>query len=458
MQHTETKNEGLKREYSVVIEASEISKKTDEQLKAIAKDVKIAGFRPGHAPLSLLKQKYGKSVIGEVIEKSIANTSQEILDKNNLKPALQPKVEITEYKEGGDLSYKMEVEVLPEVPELDFSKISIEKLVCDVEAKEIDETIERFADNNKSYTRCDAGAKAETGNQVVIDFVGKVNGEAFAGGSANMFKLVLGSGSFIAGFEDQLIGKKEGDKVTVKVTFPKDYHKADLAGVPAEFDVEIHEINKGFKEEANDEFAQKFGFETLEKLREAITAQFTGDYENAARVKVKKQLFDKLDELLKFEVPQGMFEHEFNSIWKQLEEAKKQGDQVAAGKSDDELRAEYTKIANRRVKLGILLSDLALKNNVQITQSELSSAIMQQARQFPGQEKIVFDHYKNHPEQLAELRGPILEEKVVDFIIGKVTIQTRKVAKEELLKDEDEVSEKSEEATKPAKKKKAANA
>lgn len=454
MQVTEVKNEGLKREYTVQLDAKFINEKTEARLQAMSKNMKIDGFRPGHVPMNVLKQRYGKHVTGEVVESSVNEATQNVLNDKKVVPAMQPKVEITSFEEGKGLDFKIELEVLPEVPELDYSQIVLDKLVCDIDAKEVDEAIERLADRNKNFVREKEGAKAKKGSRAVIDFTGKVDGVAFEGGSAKKFALELGSGSFIAGFEDQVVGAKEGDDLVVKVTFPENYHKEDLSGKPAEFDVHVHEILVGEKPEVNDEFGKKFGFEDLEALKKAIKDQLGGDHESMSRVKIKKQLFDDLDKRLTFAVPQCMFDAEFKAIWDKLEQAKKEGDEVISSKSDEQLREEYSKIAERRVKLGIALSHIAGQNKLQITQEELSRAIMQQAKQFPGQERAIFDFYQKNPQYLQELRGPIMEEKAVDLILSKAKVTELKVSQEELMKEIDEETSAAEE--KP-KKKKAAN-
>ncbi len=456
MEVKEIKNEGLKREYAVKLDAKSISDKTEAQLASISRNVKMDGFRPGHIPLKVLKKRYGKSVTGEVVERSVNEATQKVLQEKKLLPAMPPKLEIISYEEGGDLDFRMELEVLPEVKEIDFAALNLEKLVCDVTDKEIDEAVERLAENNKVFTRQE-GAKAKNGSRVVIDFTGRLDGKEFEGGAAKRFPLELGSGSFIGNFEEQLVGSKEGDDVGVKVTFPDNYHKQELAGKPAEFDVHVHEVQKGEKPEVNDELAKKFGFADLAALKDAIKAQINGGYEAQARVKIKKQLFDTLDEEVNFPVPQGMLDVEFNSIWEKLEQAKKEGDENIKSKSDGELRTEYMKIAERRVKLGIFLSDVASKNKLQVTQEELSRSVMEQARQFPGQEKAIFDFYKKNPQHLRELQGPILEEKAVDFIIGKAKVNTRTVSPEELnMEDEGEAAD-AKETRKENRKKKAAN-
>lgn len=459
MQVTETKNAGLKREFKVRVEAKTISEQLDTQLKGMSGRVKIPGFRPGHIPMNVLRQRFGKNVFGEVIERTINQSSQRVLKDRSLRAALPPKIEIITGKEGEDLEFKMETEILPEVPEVDYASISLEKPVCTVEDKEVEEALNRLAERNKTYKTAEKSAKAKKGSQVIIDFVGKKDGVAFEGGSAKDFALVLGSGQFIPGFEDQLIGTKAGSEVEVKVSFPKEYHKEDLAGQPATFDVTVHEVREGEKTEVNEEFAKTLGFKDIESLRKAIHDQIKGEYDSLSRAKLKKQLFDHLEEKMNFPIPQGMVEMEFNSIWEKLQMAKKEGDETLLSKSDDELKAEYSKIAERRVKLGILLSDVALKNKLQINQDELSRAVMQQASQFPGQERRIFEFYQKNPNHLEELRGPILEEKAVDFIIGKSKVADKAVTAEELASEDEAASSQEAAKKKPAAKakKKAAN-
>lgn len=451
MQVTETKNEGLKREYKVKLDAKSINDKSEQRLVAMSKNMKLDGFRKGKIPLKVLKQRFGKSIMGEVLEMSVNEASQKIMRDKKLTPAMAPKLEVTAYEEGGDLDFTMECEILPEVNEIELSKINLEKLVVDVEDKEIDEAVGRLADRNKVFKR-EEGAKAKKGNRVLIDFTGSIDGVEFEGGTAKKFALELGSGSFIGDFEDQLVGSKEGSDITVKVSFPKNYHKQELAGKPAQFAVHVHEVQVGERPEVNDEFAKKFGFNELDALKDAVRGQTLDEYEASARMKIKKQLFDELDEKAKFPVPQTMVDLEFKSIWEKLEQAKKEGDEALEGKSDDELRSEYGVIATRRVKLGILLSDIATKNKLQVTNEEVQRAVMQQAQQYPGQERAVFEFYKKNPQHLRELHGPILEEKAVDFIIAKAKVTERKVSPEEIMEEIDD-GKKSKEARKEPKKK-----
>jgi len=458
MQVTETKNQGLKREFNVKIEAKTITDQLDTQLKGMSGRIKIPGFRPGHIPMAVLRQRYGKNVFGEVIERTINQTSQRVLKDRKLRAALPPKIEIVSAQEGEDLSFRMETEILPEVPAIDYANIALEKPVCKVEDSEVDEAITRLADRQKTYKPAEKNAKAKDGSQVIIDFVGKKDGVAFEGGTAKKFALVLGSGQFIPGFEEQLIGSKAGSEVEVKVTFPTEYHKEDLAGQPVTFDVTVHEVQEGEKTEINEAFTKALGFKDMDSLRKAIHDQITGEYEGLSRSKVKKQLFDLLEEKMTFPIPQSMVEMEFNSIWEKLQMAKKEGDESLISRSDDELKEEYGKIAERRVKLGILLSDVALNNNLQINQDELSRAVMQQASQYPGQERKIFEFYQKNPTHLEDLRGPILEEKAVDFIISKSTVTECTVTPEELASEDDTVATQESSKKKTTKpKKKAAN-
>lgn len=455
----ETKNEGLKREYAVKLEAKAVNGEIDSQLKVMGGRVKMPGFRPGKVPMTVLKKRFGKEVLGEVIERTVNQSSQRVMKEKNLRPALPPKIEITSYEEGGDLDFSIQLEIMPEVPGMDFSTIALEKMVCDVNESEIDEALSTLVSRNKTYVAAEKGTPAKKGDQLLLDFLGKIDGIAFEGGAAKGFQLVLGSNQFIEGFEDQLIGSKAGDEVIVNVTFPAAYHKQDLAGKPAEFTVNVHEVRKGEDAEATDEFAKKLGFADIAAMRKAIHDQFAGDYESAARANMKKQLFDILEKKCDFAIPQNMADLEFKSIWDKIEQAKEEGDETLKAKSDEALREEYTKIAERRIKLGILLSDVAAKNKISVNQDELSRAVMQQAGQYPGQERRVFEFYQKNPQHLEELRGPILEEKAVDFILGKAKISERKVTREELNSDNEEQETAQESKKKiPAKpKKKAAN-
>ncbi len=435
MQITEKEHQGLTYSFAVTVPASAIAQESEVELKRVGEKVKMPGFRPGKVPMNVLKQKYGKDVMGDVLQNSINNAVRQVVEEKKLRPALQPDVKITEFEEGGDLSFDMTLEVFPEVPALDYDSITIDELTVDVPDSEVEQSLERLA-RSRRHPHTKDGA-AEQGDVVKIDFVGKRDGVAFPGGTGEGFQLELGSGQFIPGFEEQLVGAKAGDKVDVNVTFPTEYHSKDLAGAAATFDVTVHEVSYMHTPDVSDKMAEGFGFENLDKLKDAIREQLSEEFKRAARNKAKKQLFDVLDEKLTYPVPQGMLKLERESILKQVEEAKKAGDPELKDKSDDEIAKEYEKIAERRVKLGILLSDIGRSNNLQITREEISSAVMSQARNYPGQEEKVFEFYQKNPQQLDELRGPILEEKAVDFILSKVKRNPKPVSVEALMGEEE---------------------
>ncbi len=456
MQVKELKNEKLQREYSITIKATAIEEKVNQELNNISGQVKIPGFRPGKVPAKILKQRYGKSVMGDVLDKTVRENTTELLKDKDARPAMQPKVEIVKFEEGGDLEFSVAYEVLPEIPEIKLDKLAIEKLTYDLPENEVDEGLERLAGYRKSYDAKPKTAKAVNGDAVRIDYKGFVDGEAFAGGEAKDHTLELGSNQFIPGFEEQLIGAKAGDDKKVNVSFPKEYHSEELKGKDATFEVTVHEVLEAKPVELNDDFAKEMGMESLAKLREAIEGQLSKDYDNVARTKLKKALFDELDGHCKFEAPESMIKAEFDVIWQQIEQAKKQGNEDAAlNKPEDELREEYQTIAERRVRLGLFLSDIGRANDLQVTQEELSGAIMEHARQFPGQEQAVFEYYQKNPEHLEELRGPIIEEKAVDFVLEKIKLTEKKVSIEELLHDDSAEEASSKTKKKPAAKKKA---
>ncbi|MBM3618855.1 MAG: trigger factor, partial [Alphaproteobacteria bacterium] len=337
MQIKETGNKGLKREYTVIVPAADIAAKTEAQLKEVGKSVKIAGFRPGHVPAKVLKQKYGKSVMGEVLEKAVHEAQHKVVDGNKLRPALTPDIKVVSFDEGKDLELTIKLEVFPEVPELALDKVEITKPTFEVDEKEVHEAVERLAGRNKTRTPKADSAKAEKGDAVRIDFKGLKDGVAFPGGTSENFQLELGSGQFIPGFEDQLIGAKKGDDVKVNVSFPEAYHAADLAGQPVVFEVKVHEVLASEAAKVDDAFAKELGFESLDALKTSLKEHISKDYDGYARNRMKKDLFDKLEDLCEFEVPEGMVDAEFKSIWSRLKQAQAQGDESVAGRDDKEL-------------------------------------------------------------------------------------------------------------------------
>ncbi len=434
MQVTELKNEKLAREYSIRVDAKTIEKAMESQLKEVGKRAKIPGFRPGHIPVAVLKQRYGKSIMGDVLEQTVNTTSQDVIREKSLKPALPAQIKITSFEEGKDLEYTMALEVMPALPEVSAEKISINRYTYEVPENEVAEAIARVAEGNKALAEAPEGTKAAKDHVLNIDFSGYLDGVAFEGGTAQGVNLTLGSNTFIPGFEDQLVGAKAGDDVTVNVTFPADYHKEDLRSKPTEFKVKVNKVLIASAAEVNDEFAKKLGLESLEKLQGIIRQQIEQDLNQAVRSHMKKQMFDQMDKAYNFEVPARMLELEFNSIWQQVEQAKAEGDETLKDKSDDDLKKEYKEIAARRVRLGLLLSDISNQNSIKITQEELSAAIMQQARMFPGQEDKIFEYYRGNPQRLDEIRGPLLEEKAVDYLLSKITVKDQPTTVEELRK------------------------
>ncbi len=435
MQIVDKEQKGLLHSYSVTIPAADIAKEQEAELTRVGGKVKIPGFRPGKVPMNVLKTKYGKDVMGDVIQTAINDAARKVVADKKLRPALQPDVSITSFEEGGDLSFDMNFEVFPEVPAIDYEKMNIDELTVEVPQSEVDSSLDRLA-KTRQHPHTKDGA-AELGDVVKIDFLGKKDGVPFDGGKGEGFQLELGSGQFIPGFEEQLVGAKVGDERVVNVTFPTEYHSKSLAGAAATFDVTVHEVSYLHKPELTDDFAKSLGMESLEALTNAVKEQLGAEFKNASRSKAKKQLFDILDETLKFEIPQSMLKLERESILKQVDEAKKAGDPELKDKSDDEIKAEYEEIATRRVKLGILLSEIGRSNNIQITREEISAAVMNQARNYPGQEDKVFDFYRKNPQELEQLRGPILEEKAVDYILSKVTRKAVPTTIEALMAEDD---------------------
>ncbi len=452
MQVTETNADGLKREFKVVVPAAQLEARTETRLAEIAREVKLPGFRPGKVPLKIVRQKYGASILGEVLEAAVNEGTGSAIQEKGLKPAMQPKVEITSYAEGKDLEFTVALEILPEITAMDFATLSLEREKAQVPETEIADTLQRIAERHESSETVERASAA--GDVVVIDFVGKKDGEAFPGGSAQGYSLKLGSNTFIPGFEDQLVGKKAGETAVVDVTFPEGYGNEDLAGKPAQFDVTVHEVREPKAAEIDDELAKKVGMDGLDALKQAIKDEITRELDGIARTKLKRALLDQLAANHDFEVPQGMVDQEFEAIWKQVEQDKEAGrlDPSDAGKDDDTLKADYRALAERRVRLGLLLADVGQKNDVTVTQDDVNKALIEEARRFPGQEHLVFQYYKSNPDALNSLRAPIFEDKVIDFILELAKVADKEVSVEDLRKDPDAADEGKAEEAKPKKK------
>lgn len=454
MQVKEIESAGLKRKYQVIVPANDIQDELESELRAAGKQVKIPGFRPGFVPMKILQQRYGKSMENDVLRNVIQRSTSEVLADKKLRPAASPDVAVETYAEGKDLSFTIALEVFPEVADIAFDTLKLARNTFDVEEKEIDEACARIAERSPVMIPAAEATKAALGNVVEMDFKGMIDGVAFDGGTAEKFRLELGSKQFIDNFEEQLVGTKAGDDKIVTVTFPKEYPSENLAGKEASFAVKVHAVLVKETPAVDEEFAKARGFADLRALREAIRNQLIKEYDQLVRSTLKKQLFDVLEEKVDFELPEGMVKMEFDNIWQRLKQAQAEGDETLAGKNDEELKEEYMAIAERRVKLGIFLAEVSNRNQLQVTRDELGRAAMQQASQFPGQERQVMEFYKKNPERLEDLRGPILEEKAVDFILTKVAYDDTKVTIEQLTKAAEEEDFDAPKAAKKAKGKK----
>jgi trigger factor len=437
MQITETNANGLKREYKVVVPADALQGQVETRLKELGERIRMPGFRPGKVPLQLLKQRYEKSVMGEVLEKTVHEGSHQLLNERNLRPAGQPKVEIVKFENGQDLEFSVAMEVIPEITPVDFKTIKLERTVVDVPESEIEETLQRLAKRQRKPEPAADDHAAQSGDVVVIDFVGRVEGNEFEGGKAEDFHLELGSGMFIPGFEEQLAGLKKGDRKTVQVTFPAEYGNKALAGKPAEFEVTVKQVSQLKDQPIDDEMAKALGAEDLDGLRKRVREQVERDYGLAGRARLKRGLLDQLADKHEFTLPDGLVDAEFEAIWKQIE-ADIKADRLDAddkGKSEDQLKTEYRDIAKRRVKLGLLLSEVGRTNNIQVPNDDLTRAVIAEARRYPGQEKQVIDYYQKTPEALNQLRAPIYEDKVIDFILELAQVSERHTTPDQFRKE-----------------------
>lgn len=449
MQITETVSEGLRREYKIVIGAKDLDERLTGKLAEIQPRMHLKGFRPGKAPVSFLKKSFGKSMMGEIVEQAVSESSQKAVTDNSLKPAFPPRVELASELENvvngnSDLEFTVKVDLMPDFDLIDPATLKVEKLVADVTDEEVNDALNRLAEGARTYSPREEGAAAEKGDAVLIDFVGKVDGVEFSGGKAEGFNLTLGSGQLIPGFEDQLIGSKVGETRDVNVTFPEDYPEASLAGKPAVFAVTVKEVKSPDALAIDDELAKRLGLDGLATLKDRIRDQIKGDFARASRMHLKRRILDALDEKHNFPLPPTMVEGEFDSIWKAVEaelqqEGKKAEDE---GKTEDELKKEYHDIAERRVRLGLVLARLGEQNGITVAPDEINRAISMRARQFPGQEQQVFQFYANNPQAQAEIRAPIFEEKVVDFIAELADVTEKTVDRETLFMDPDEAAEK----------------
>ena len=453
MQIKETANDGLKRAYTITLTAKEIDGRVDAEVAKIAPQVKMPGFRPGKVPANLVRKMHGEQLHAQSLNDMIRESVDKVMADNELRPAMQPKVELNEgYEEGKDAEISVELEILPEVEAPSTDGLEIERLTVPVSDEQVMESIKTLADNNKSYKDAAKSKKAADGDQLIIDFVGRVDGEEFEGGKAENTPLVLGSGMFIPGFEEQLTGTKTGDKKTIEVTFPEDYQAQHLAGKKAEFDVTVQQVKVEGETKIDDEFAKNFGLDGLDKLKELMRGQLEQETAGLTRTQMKRSLLDQLASGHDFAVPQGMVDAEFEQIWTQLQqEAARSEDPEAMLKEIEAEKDDYRSIAERRVRLGLLLSEIGQQNNVQVTPNEMSMLIQQAAQQYRAEDRERFIQYvQSEPMAAAQLRAPLYEDKVVDFLFDKAEITEREVTREEL--EAAIEADESEEAAKPKKK------
>jgi trigger factor len=433
MQVTETLNEGLSRAYDITITAAELESKVTEKLEAARADFQMKGFRKGHAPLALMKKMFGQSVLGEAMQETVDGAAGEHFEACGDRPAMQPEIKMTndEWKEGDDVAVSLSYECLPEIPDADFSKIKLERLVAEIEDAAVTEALDNLAAQTNNYEKRRKGSKAKNDDQVVIDFLGKVDGEAFDGGAGEDYPLVLGSNSFIPGFEEQLVGAKEGDELDVNVTFPAEYGAEALAGKDAVFSCTVKEVREAKPAPVDEELAVKYGAESLADLTTQITERLVAEYAGASRAIMKRKLMDALDEQVKFELPVSLVKVEADQIAHQLwhdENPDVQGHEHP----EIETTEEHSTLAERRVRLGLLLAELGNKNNVEVTEQEIQQAMFQQASQYPGQEREFFEFMQKNEQAQQQMRAPIYEDKVVDLIIELADVSDKTVSKEEL--------------------------
>ena len=460
----EVSAEGLSRELQITVPAADLADKLDARIEDIKGTVQLKGFRPGKVPASHIRKTYGAQLMGEVIQETVNETSQQMLNDRGERPAMQPVIKLVgevdaAIQGGGDLVYDISFDIIPGIKLIDFSTVKLNRPVVEVDDEKVDEAMERLASSRKDFEPRDKTAKSQDGDRVKIDFIGRIDGEVFEGGTAEGFELELGSGQFIPGFEDQLVGTKSGDTKDVKVTFPEEYGNAELAGKPSVFEVTVHEVSAPKNAEMNEEFAASLGMESIEKLREAIRDQIGNDYSQMSRGHLKKELLDQLSDGHSFELPPSMVSLEFEQIWQQFQnELEQQGQKIDdLDESENDLRAEYREIAERRVRTGLVLAEVGSKNEITVTQEELNQGLIQRVQQFPGQEQQVYEYFQKNPEAMAQIRAPLFEEKVVDFICEMADVTDTTVTVDELMAEpggsvEDKPAKKATAKKTPAKK------
>ena len=444
MDIVETSAEGLSREFKITVPKADLEERLTQRLEGMKDQVRLKGFRPGKVPVAYLKKTYGKHLLPEIIEQVVSESSQKALTDRELRAAVQPKIEMEGSLEDvvaskADLAYTLQVELMPDFEVMDLKTVSIERPMAEVADEEVDEAVKTLAEQSRSYADREEGAEAQMDDAVSMDFTGTVDGEPFEGGAGEDVELVLGSGRLIPGFEDQLIGKKAGEETTVNVTFPEDYPAENLKGKDAVFAVTVKAVKAPEEVVIDDTLAEKMGLENLDSLKTAMRDRMKEDYTRMSRAHVKRRVLDALDTGHQMELPAGMVDSEFDQIWGQVQQARESGkvDPDDADKSEDELKAEYRVIAERRVRLGLVLAEIGRENDITVAPEDIQRAIAERARQFPGQEAQVFQFYQQNPQALAEVRAPLFEEKVIDFVVELAQVEEKTVSKEELFKEPD---------------------
>jgi trigger factor len=452
--------EGLAREVQITIAATDLAKQLDDKIESVKGQVQIKGFRPGKVPAAHVRKTFGEQLMGEIIQETVNTSSQKMLTDREERPAMQPEIKLVGEVDAivagtADLVYDIKYEIIPPITLTDFSKLKLEKPTVEVDDARVQEALERLASSRKEYVARKKTAKAQNGDRVKIDFLGRIDGEAFEGGAGEGFDLELGSGQFIPGFEEQLVGTKAGDKIDVSVDFPADYGSSDLAGKAAVFECTVHEVSEPKDAQISEEFASSLGMESLDKLKEAMREQIGADYSQMSRGHLKKDLLDQLADTHDFDLPPSMVELEFEQIWGQFQQELTSQEKTIEDldESEDDLRAEYRGIAVRRVRTGLVLAEVGNNNAIEVSQEELNQGLMQRVQQFPGQEQQVFEYFQKNPEAMGQIRAPLFEEKVVDFICEMATVSDKKVSLEELMVEPGADSQDKPKAKKPAAKK-----
>ncbi|MHA7872418.1 MAG: trigger factor [Hyphococcus sp.] len=440
MEVTEKSAEGLDRRFTVKVPASELDEKLVARLEEIKGQVHLKGFRKGKAPVSFLKKMYGKGMMGEIVQEIVQETAQKAFTDRDLKPASAPHPHFHSDMEDviagkADLEYDVHAEILPDFEPMDVATLKLTRPVAEIPEEDIQEALQRIADQQTTYKPRKETQKSKKGDMLTIDYLGRIDGEAFDGGEGEKVDIVLGSDTFIPGFEKQLTGSKAGEDVEVKVTFPEDYGAKDLAGKDAVFEVNVIEVKEPETVEIDDELAKKMGVDTLDDLKARLQERLESEYKQLSRAHVKRALLDKLDDAHDFDLPQGMVDTEFDQIWRQVESAGR--DEEDEGKSEDELKEEYRQIAERRVRLGLVLAEIGKRADVQVPKEDLQREMINMARAYPGKEKEILEFYQQNPAALEQVRAPLFEERVVDYILERAEVKDKKVSKEKLMEDPD---------------------